>query len=382
MKLAIFSDAFLPQINGIVTHLMETLPLIAKNNTLLLAVPKPRGKIELPQSFSNIEIVYLSGLPVFFYKDWQITLPISPFLYRQLDKFHPDVIHFHSAFTTGHNGVFYARQKKIPLVGTFHGYFMEPEYLSIIGLDKIGLHRSKMLNKLLWRYSNFFYNKADMVICPSQATRKDLIDHGVIKPVHAVSNGIKINTTAKRNKTYQLPRKYFLYVGRISKEKNLDLLIQALEKTETTINLVMVGDGPMKTTLENMTKNKKLVKRVFLLGQIDHDKLICSNIYEDALGFITASTSETQGITILEAMAAGLPIIGVKARALPELITDNGVICNVGDIDSLSNAMMTIEGNLDLRKKYGDNSKNNVRQHSIDKTIERLEKIYASVSGA
>ena len=357
MKIAVFTDAFLPQTNGMVTHLIESLPILAKNHQIIIFAANQKG-INLPVTFtvSKIETVFLPSLPLPIYQNWRISLPYYLRVNKILKAFNPGLIHFHSPFTIAANGIIYAKKNKIPLVGSFHGYFMEPEYLTIIGLDKLGLHQSKIVNKILWQYSNLFYNQATRVICPSEATKKDLISHRVKPPIDVISNGINLVgfQTKKTDKNYHLPEKYLLYVGRVSREKNIDLVIKAFAKlTETKYNdvsLMIVGDGPDKKRLIDIATDLKINHKIVWLGNIDHQQLISSNIYQQAICFISASTSETQGITFLEAMAYGLALIGVAAKAVPELINNNGIICQVNDIDSLVNAANKLISNPDLRK--------------------------------
>jgi len=389
MKIAVFSDLFLPQINGVVTHLVDSINALSFHHEIIVFVPRPSKKQQLQTIISqfekNIKIIFLPSLRFPIYEHWRITMPYNTVVSTVLSDFKPDIIHFHSPFTVGANAVFYAKKNHIPLVGTFHGYFMEPEYLAVIGLDKVGLHKSKILNQLLWSYSNFFFNKANMVICPSSVTKDDLIKHSISKPIEVVSNGIDLSRlnqkSTKRVKFPNLPPSYFLYVGRISKEKSIDIIIEALALCQKTINnqLVIVGSGPETNRLMLLSTKLGIEKKVHFIGRVDHAQLILCDIYTNAMCFISASTSETQGITILEAMAAGLPIIGVNAKATPELIDDNGILCNPHDVSNIAKAMTILSTNKKLRENYGKNSLKLVKMHSIEKTISKLEKIYQNL---
>ena len=178
---------------------------------------------------------------------------------------------------------------------------------------------------------------------------------------------------------YKLPQNYFLHVGRLSKEKNIEILIEAIKKTDKKINLLIVGDGPIKTTLEKMVMNKGLSKRIIFLGMIPYTQLPSSNIYKNAIAFITTSTSETQGITILEAMREGLPIIGVNAKALPELIVNNGILSDPDNIDQISKSMVLLNEDKEMRQRYAGNSLLNVKKHNVSNTVRKLESVYNSL---
>lgn len=389
MKIAVFSDCFFPQTNGVVTHIAQSTSLLAKKHEIMLFVPKPAINIDdgVKKNLSDkIRIIYIPSIPFPIYEHWRLTSIINAFDHTMLNTFDPDIVHFHTQLTVGYGAIRYAKKKHIPLVGSFHGYFMEPEYLAIVGLDKVGLHKSKMLNKLLWKYSNFFYNNTDAVVCPSFATKTDLIKHNITRPIHVVSNGIdtlSINNNKINNDYFSkfLPKKYLLYVGRVSKEKSIDNILQAYSTCMSSIqdDLVIVGNGPELDNLKKLANQLQITTRVHFLGHVDHAMLIHSAIFKKATAFITASTSETQGITILEAMATGLPIIGVDAKAIPELVDENGIICQPNNIEALADAIKQISRNPKLQLRFSNNSLVLVKNHTLDKTVEKLEKIYMSL---
>ena len=141
-------------------------------------------------------------------------------------------------------------------------------------------------------------------------------------------------------------------------------------------DLVIVGDGPTKDELQKLVNDLQLSKRVYFLGRIEHQKLLRSNIYHQALAFVTASKSETQCISVLEAMNHGLPIIGVKSRALPELIKNNGLICKPDDIPALAQAFNLIVQNPKKRREFSINSLELIKKHTIEQTVKELGEVY------
>jgi 1,2-diacylglycerol 3-alpha-glucosyltransferase len=385
MKIAIFSDAFPPQVNGIVTHLTESVNMfLCRKHRLLFFAPK---QPKIPKNFSlgkGIELYTLKSFPLMVYENWRITLPFSPFVLFKIKSFKPDVIHFHTPFTIGLNGIVAAKILKIPLVGTFHGYFMEPEYLRIANLDKFSLDKSPTINNLGWQYARLFYNRADVIVAPSQYTKLDLENHKFAPPIQTISNGIslsKINghgVISHINRIF-LPKNYFLYAGRISKEKSLDVLINAFSqfsKINQAVHLVLVGDGPAKNELKNLVSFHNLTSRIHFVGIVEHDILIKSNILRNAIAFVTTSKSETQAISALEALGFGLPLIGVKSRAVPELIDGNGILCGPDNIQQISQALHMIINNKTLRIEYSRRSLQIAKKHSIDITVGKLEALY------
>ena len=382
MKIAFFSDLFFPLINGITTYLLDTANLLSQKHQIVIFVPQPQNsheKINRKLIAKNIRIEYLNSIPFAVYQKARMALPFLPLTLNKIHQFNPDIIHFHSPFTVGLDGIMTARILKIPLVGTFHGYFMEPEDLRIVGLDKIKMDNSKILNSLLWKYSNFHYNQADIVISPSEATKKDLFRHGLKKPVKIISNGINL---CRRQLLYNFPlpkNKYFLYVGRISVEKNLEILIKAFaefSQNNHENDLVIIGDGPAKDKLQALTAQLQITPRVHFLGMIERNKILSSNLYSQALAFVTASTSETQCISVLEAMSFGLPVIGVKSRALPELIKNNGLVCQPNNPQAIAKALTIIQKDQQKCRQYSNNSLKLIKQHDLAITTAELEKTY------
>ncbi len=385
MKIAVFTDAFPPQINGVVTHILDANRLLSlKGYEIIIFAPKPEKDIDNLPLPANVKVHYLSSIPLFFYEDFYLTPPFSPYAFKIVQQFAPEIIHFHSPITVGANGIAIAKLLKIPLIGSFHAYFMEPEYLRIVKLDKIKLDKSKVVNKLLWYYANLFYNQADVVISPSFKTKDDLINHGVNRPIKVISNGVdcSFNKKGSSKMNFNLPKKYILYVGRVSREKSIDVLINAFSefaKNEKETHLVIIGDGPAKKELEKLSFSLNLSNRIHFIGLLHHDDLINSPIYKNALVFATASKSETQCISVLEAINFGLPIIGVKSRAIPELIKGNGILCEADNIKNLSEAFSLLTKDVKLRKRCQYQSLELAKKHSINLTIQKLESLYASL---
>lgn len=390
MRIAFFTDAFLPQTNGVVTHIINAANVLAETNDVLIVAPKPKRITTNSLLSKKIKLLYIPSSPLQLYDHLRVTLPYDPLVINKVGKFNPDIVHFHTPFTVGLNGVAYAKTNGVPLVGTFHTYFMEPEYLKVLHFDKIGLHKSKSVNFVLWSYSNFVYSKCDLVITPSKKTARDIKKHGITQPVEVISNGIDLQLfdqkiipqkTKKSAKWRSEP--YFIYVGRISKEKSIDVILRAFKAAfdhdVVSPHLVIVGEGPILKHLVAESKSLNIAKRVHFLGAMSYDKLIESHIYQHACCFISASKSETQGITFLEAMAAGLPLIGVSAKAVPEVISNNGILCKPDHVQDLAKAMKLIASDKTLRNKMSEYSMLHAKNHSIHETAEQLEKVYADL---
>ena len=198
MNIAIFTDSFFPQVNGIATHCLELCNgLAVKGHHIQLFIPLI-DKNKTIQLHPNIEVHSISGIPLGILKDFRITSPYPFEPIHILKQNIPDLIHFHTSFTLGINGIIAAKKLKIPLVGTFHSYFMEPEYLRVLQLDKVHLDTNTQINSLGWNYAKSIFNKAHIVISPSLFTKNDLVKHGLKKPIKVISNGIDVEKIQKR----------------------------------------------------------------------------------------------------------------------------------------------------------------------------------------
>lgn len=383
MKIAVFTDFFFPQVNGVVTHIVETANLLAKRgHELILLVPKPSEPLPSVPLAKSIKVHYLSSIPNPIYEDFRLTSPLSLKVHSIVNGFKPDIIHFHSPLTVSSSGIFVSKLLAIPLIGTFHTFFMEPEYFKVVNLDRLGLDKSQFLNRAGWFYNNLFYNAADVIISPSHFAKKELLKHGIIKPIKVIKHGVFLDFHPAKKTQFNLPHKYFLYVGRVSREKNIDLLIEAFYKfslQNSDVSLVIVGDGPAHQKLKNLIDEYKLTERVLFLGMITHEKLINSNIFSNALCFITASTSETQGISIIEAINFGLPLICANARGMNELINGNGILYQPDNVRQLTKAMLNISNSPKLVVQYKKGSLKMARQHSIQNTVVKMETLYKSL---
>jgi len=303
----------------------------------------------------------------------------------QIKKINPDIIHFHTPAFAGLEAILTAKVLKKPLIGTFHTYFMSPEYQKIVGLGKVG---GEFIEKVLWKYNNSIYNRCDLVITPSEFAKRDLIKNGLKKPIKIIHNSVNPDslTKASREKVLKLKKKLklgnktILYVGRISREKSLNILILAFNlviRSKPSAKLLLIGDGPARDELKELTMALGLEKNIIFTGKIAHGELLKSGVFESVNLFVTSSTSEVQPMSVLEAMAFGLPIVGVKARGMLELIRGNGLICRPGDIKQISEAIVKIFNNESLRKKFSQKSKKLIeKEYAVNKATGRLEEIY------
>lgn len=380
MRIAIFSDTFHPQVNGVVTSIINSSKALAKRgHHILIIVPTPKPRINLGKNI-QIETISSVGLPT--YKDYRIALPYTWGCMTKVHKFKPDIIHLHSPFSLGILGVICAKTLDIPTVGTYHTLF--PEFLRYMPIP--GLRGNTISKKMTWSYTNFVYNKCDLITTPSNTMRIELIKHGIKKPIKVLSNGIDLSRFHKANgrktlKKFRITQRYILHYGRLSYEKNIEVILKAfrlVQRTHPDCLLVIAGKGPAISGLKKDAKRLGIRKSVKFTSFITEEDLI--GLLSEAEMLVTASTVETQSLVVLESMACELPVVGVKSLAVPELVQSrkNGFLVEPHEYRNMSRSISSLLDSRDLKERMGACSLKTARTHCLEKSIDILEKLYKS----
>ncbi|MBI3032265.1 glycosyltransferase [Candidatus Woesearchaeota archaeon] len=366
MNIVVVTDTFLPEINGATIALYRQYNELAEKHHILIICPSyPHHNNSLTKKMKlheNITVMRLPSWSLPSYPEVRIVIPQPRKIKKMMNKFNAEVIHIHTPGALGSYMFF----KKLPIkkIATFHT--LVTEQLQYVLLSK------RFFESLIWKLLIKLYNKADIIITPTETIKKVIVEKGIIKPITVISNGI---VRFKTKKEYTNKNK-LVYVGRVSYEKNIDVLIKAvalIKKKIPNITLTIIGDGPDIKRLEKMTKELNLRKHIFFKSWMDNDKLNDELMHYDI--FVTASIMETQGIAILEAMSVGLPIIGAEKYAIPELIKNNGYVFEPHNVEACAETIIKCLQKDNLQE-LGKNSIKIAKEHSIDKTLEKLEKLY------
>jgi len=354
-----------------------------RGHRVLAVAPKPFDLKNYPEDYFPYDIVFQDGFPAYFYPDFNFTYTFDNKIYKKLKEFKPDLIHFHAPFTLGYQAIRIAKKLKVPVVGTFHTFFAEPEYLKLIGMEN-----NKFLQNFGWFYSNNFFNKCDMAVSPGKATAEILKKNKLKTPIQIISNGVEcmkyqnFNCSYKLTFSYKEEFDYILYIGRVSQEKDIDILLDSLtillKKKKNTI-LVVVGGGPSIEDLKKRSVELGIKDNVIFTGMIPNKDLLESGLLKKVKLFVTASTSENQPMTILESIMFGLPIVGVDARGVPELVEGNGFIVKPKDPEALAEKMYEILSNEKLRETFSKRSLELSEKYDIRNTSDVMEKMYMSL---
>lgn len=387
MKIAFFSDTFLPQLNGVATSLAnQARQLGEEGHELIIFTPKLDDIKREKFKAKNVNVIHLPTVPTLLYPEFKLGILGLPKVLKYLLKFDPDIIHLYSPLTIGMDAVVASKILKKPLVGTIHIYFADLDYLRGIKYK----FAVKLLNKVSPPYLNFLYGQCDLLLAPSKLLIEELQKNGFKKPILYFPNGVMIKNhhllSAKEKgllkKKYGLKEKIVLHFGRLSDEKNIDVLIKAfyeLTKRHPNVSLLIIGDGPATKRLKKLVQELQIEKDIVFTGFIDHPALLSSNLLGLADLFATASTSENQPMAILEAMMFGLPIIGVREAGLIEMVLSNGYLVQPGDTKDLAEKIEKVLFDQKIASQFRNNSLQLIGNFSVEKTTDKLLNLYQTL---
>jgi glycosyltransferase involved in cell wall biosynthesis len=295
----------------------------------------------------------------------------------------PDIMHVNQPFFLAQTAMAVAKEYDIPVVGTSH--FMPENLTHYLHLpDQL----EKMLNSSIWRFYAWFYGTLNLIISPTQTAADLLIKLRVGTKVEVISNGIDLQKFNVKNsgeylkKRYELPDKpTLLFVGRLDKEKNIQVLIRAsaVIQEKVDFHIVIVGKGKEEEPLKELVEELGLEKMVTFTAYLPKKDL--PNIYKVADIFVMPSIAELQSLVTMEAMACGLPVVGANAVALPHLIKDkrNGFLFTPGDYKELAQKLLLLLTDKKLREQMGKESLEIIKDHDMSTVVVKVENVYKEV---
>jgi 1,2-diacylglycerol 3-alpha-glucosyltransferase len=317
MRVGFFTEVYRPIINGVVASVDGLAGgLRALGHDVYCFAP------HIPGSDEGDGALRMPSLPLPTSTPYRLTVPLVSRRNRRGIINHLDVLHAHSPFVTGWMSVRYARRLRVPLVYTYHTRL--EEYVHYLPFDP------KATRFAASTLTRSFANLADAVIVPTPAMRQRLAEIGVTAHIEVVPSGIDLEHFSSGRRRADLRQslgtqpeeKLLLFVGRLGREKNVELLLDALTMTKVSARLVIAGDGPERDALEVRAKALKLGERVRFLGEVGRDEL--PDLYASVDAFVFPSVTETQGLVLVEAMAAGTAVIAADAPVVREVLGDAG----------------------------------------------------------
>ncbi|MBQ7569019.1 glycosyltransferase [bacterium] len=334
-----FSDCYYPTINGVSTSIkVLAQSLLDNGHQVLLVVPDHPNAVPESDAFfrSGVRVLRVPSKPCKYHADNRVVSPGVFYKWDVLREFAPEIIHIHTPFEMGKWGIKWGKRFKIPCVFTYHT--MLEQYTHYVKMPKfIAVIYARILTKS-------FCKKCQAVIAPSRYVANYLTSKlRVRRPVSVIPTGVPsdIFTGGDMCEAAKYVPKvgatHLLYVGRLAKEKNLDFIWQAfasLRPRYPALRLLIVGDGPYREYLQNLTKLMRLEDSIIFVGWQPRERL--RHFYALARCLVFASQTETQGLVLTEAQAAGVPVVAVRAGGVEESVRDgaSGYLVNPGDISA------------------------------------------------
>jgi glycosyltransferase involved in cell wall biosynthesis len=321
-----------------------------------------------------------------FWEDGRVPFVGQNELGEIVAEFRPDVLHSHEAALLGLQLLRLKRETGLPLLATcYHVPRFAARYLTWRDEPQ------EAVESLFWAYSTWFFDQADRVVFATESHRSSFQENGLDVSTTIISNGVdttryhpQVSGIAAAEARYDLPPgQRILFVSRLAKDKEIDILIRAMGRVSQQLpaHLLIVGDGDDRDRLDDLTKELRLEHCVRFLGYIPEEDLPI--LYRAANLFAIASTCEVQSLPTLQAVATGLPVVAAEAMALPELVDNgiNGFLVTPGDVQGMAAAMIRILGDPALAARMGEASLAIAQPHEETHTFDLYEAAYQELKG-
>ena len=329
MRIGLFSDTYLPDVNGVVSSIVTLQKELEKNGHEVYVIANHKG---LLQTKREGNVLRLPGLELKWLYGYILSTPYHFSAKEEIRAMNLDVIHVHTEFGVGMFARIVAKDLNIPIIATYHTMYEDyTHYINKFDIDEV----DKITRKVASSFSRIIVDSCEAVIAPSEKTKETLLKYGVSTPIHIIPTGLDLNkfnadmidpsaiTNIKAEFNLADDEKLMLYVGRIAQEKSIDLVIRGFKKValkSPKYKLMIVGGGPDLDNLKDLSKSIGIDQQVIFTGKQSPD--LVPVFYAAATAFVSASTTETQGMTFIEALSTGLPIFARHDDVLEDLIDE------------------------------------------------------------
>ena len=383
MRIGIFTETYTPYISGLVTsELMLKNALEKKGHTVYVVTANlTSSKYEYDE---KERVLRIPGIPTGIY-DSRLTSIYPIKAINKIKSWNLEVIHSQTEFAIGTFARLFAKQYNIPIVHTYHT--MYEDYVHYITKG----HFDKSSKKLVEYLTKFYCDKTinELIVPTKKAYDLFKEKYNVKRNIHIVPTGIEVERFYKEKidikKIRELKKKYnfskrdfiAIFVGRIAEEKNVPFLIEVTEniiKEKSNFKLLIIGDGPDKENYENMVKERNLEKNIIFTGKVAWEAIPI--YYQLGDVFVSASQSETQGLTIIEAMAASLPALCIDDESFRNTVIDdlNGYLFK--DKKECKEIILKLMNDKKLLENIQIGARNSAEMHSSKYFAEKVLDVY------
>ena len=349
MRIAFFIEIFYPEINGVLTATLDLARNLKKRGHHVLLVVSKAKSCEAIREIDGMEVFKVPSVPAYMYPGMRFNNPWSRTLSKKMRAEAIQILHTTGPGTISMAAANCAQKYRMPLVQTFHTLLNEDRYL-------LYLVRLRCLLPLGRMFARFIIGNAirasDLITAPARFTCEKLLESYPHKTIRHISNGIDFSLFRNFPPRDEFLQKYpfynertFVFVGRVGYEKSIDVLIRsfiAATKEDPGLRLAIVGDGPARDEMKALVTQSGVGDKIVFLGKIPHAELLASGLLQYGRGFITASVTENQPMTVIEAACCGLPLILADAAGLKELAGETALFFPAGDEAALKNSILRV----------------------------------------
>ncbi len=364
MRVALFTETFLPKVDGIVTMVTKTVEALQAGGDEVMVFAPSGGPAEL----YGAQVVSLPSLPFPFYPELKVAAPRAS-IRKHLEAFRPDVFHLFEPSLLGVGGIYYGKVLRIPIVISYHTNL--PAYLHYYGLG--------FFEGPTWKLMRARHQRADLNLCTSTQMMDELRSHDIdrlalweravdAETFHPSKCSAEMRSVLSRGEP---DKTLLLYVGRLSAEKDIGSLRKVLEAMPEA-RLAIVGDGPVRKDLEKHFEGTP----TYFAGYMRGEPL--AQAYASADVFVMPSKTETLGLVVMEAMAAGCPVVACRAGGVPDAVEDGvtGFLYEPLGEDGLVKKVEWVLAHPTERAAVRVRARADVERHSWGGSTDQLRRFY------
>ncbi|MFU8773069.1 MAG: glycosyltransferase [Anaerolineales bacterium] len=369
MRIGMMAEIYKPHISGVTIHIALNKQYMEKLGHEVFIFTF--GHDDYKDNESNV--IRSPGLPLTdtgFYLNIRLKTAVQKLIQTM------DVVHAHHPFLSGRLAVRYCKPLGIPIVFTNHTRYdlYAQAYLPLIP-DVIG-------ETFLQAYLPSFFKSCDLIIAPSQSIKNILEKYANGSHIEFVPNGVDISPFTHFVEPYPRSQLGFsdkdiilIYVGRLGPEKNIPLLLRAFAGTTKAfdnIGLLILGDGPERENLEDRVAHMGIADRVKFTGSVPYEEI--PQYLVTANAFVTASVTEVHPLTVIEAMASGLPVLGIQSPGVGDIVENgvNGLLASEEDVAAFTAKMVKMVTDHEMRQKFSRQAVLTARDYDIQRTSQLL----------
>lgn len=385
MNIGIFTDCYFPQINGVVSSVMTLRDeLVKRGHHVTIITVKVPGHVD-----TTPDIIRIQSIPFSKWNEFRIGVPVYVSIYRKIKALKLDLIHTHTEVSVGMVGRIMARRLNIPVIHTYHT--MYEDYTHYVMPFKI--KRGEWIAKrFMITASKHYINKTDGVIAPSNKTKNALLRYGIKNEIFILPTGIKLEqfpqyakddpkiAAMKRELGLTGDEHVILLLGRMSIEKNMQMVIgqaRTIQERVPNVRILIVGEGPYRSDLESLSHKLAVEDVCQFVGRVPWEDV--GYYYAMADLFISASKTETQGLTIFEAIASRVPVVVYDDENITEYVEQNVSGRLFKDEAELVRSIEYMLTNPEVKNQMVEEAYKRIERVSCDQFGENALRIYKHV---